>query len=370
MDVKKLQEPYLSRLTNMKRSLWCLRYLSVLLALPLAAGSVYVYVMNNAGTTVDVIDAATNKVVQTIDGIQVPESARFSPDGSRVYIGSLGEDALYVVDRKTGKKIKRIPLSGHVNDLQVTMDGKRVLICTRQKPGRLDIVDTQSLELVKSIETKDPLHDIELTKDGKYAVTGSPEGKLETYIDLQTDQIVGETHFDQGAMTFTIECNPDGSGKRIFQQLKQTNGFAVVDFATRKEVDRIKFPEMPNEFKAGTHTPRFMRCPSCAPAHGMTVSPDGKTLWGNSHNANSVFVYSLPEVKMIGHVTLPEINLPGHAPIPALPEWITFTPDGKRVYVTLSSMRSVIVIDAATIKEIARIQVGEIPKRDSAVAVP
>lgn len=355
---------------TMKRLSSYLRRACFLLSLPVAASSIYVYVMNNAGTTVDVIDAATNKIVQSIDNIDVPESARFSPDGSRVYIGSLGEDALYVVDRKSGKKIKKIPMSGHVNDLQVTMDGKRVLVCTRQKPGRLDIIDTASLKLVKSIEFKDPLHDIELTKDGKYAVVGSPEGELESYVDLRTDQIVGETHFDQGAMTFAIECNPDGSGRRIYQQLKKTNGFAVVDFATRKEISRVIFPVMPNEFKPGTHTPRFRRCPSCAPAHGMAVSPDGKTLWANSHNANSVFVYSLPDVKLIGHVTFPETNLPGHAPIPALPEWITFTPDGKKVYVTLSSMRQVMAIDAATLKEIARIPVGEIPKRDSAVEVP
>jgi YVTN family beta-propeller protein len=46
-----------------------------------------------------------------------------------------------------------------------------------------------------------------------------------------------------------------------------------------------------------------------------------------------------------------------------VPEWITFTPDSKRVYVSDSAARLVSVIDTETLKEVARIPVGEVPKR-------
>ena len=39
--------------------------------------------------------------------------------------------------------------------------------------------------------------------------------------------------------------NPDGSTKWIFAQLSGFNGFAVVDFATHKEINRIKLPDLP-----------------------------------------------------------------------------------------------------------------------------
>jgi len=46
-----------------------------------------------------------------------------------------------------------------------------------------------------------------------------------------------------------------------------------------------------------------------------------------------------------------------------VPEWITFTPDSKVVYVSNSGAGSVSAIDTNTMKEIAVIPVGEVPKR-------
>ena len=76
-------------------------------AIPLAAGTAHVYVTNRGGTTIDVIDTATNKVVETIKGIESPEVVRFSPDGSRLYIATRSEDVLDVMDRKSGKIFKK-----------------------------------------------------------------------------------------------------------------------------------------------------------------------------------------------------------------------------------------------------------------------
>jgi len=63
------------------------KYVFILFALPLLASSVRVYQTNSAGDEVHVIDAATNKVVQTIfKDIEVPHGVTFAPDGKRAYI--------------------------------------------------------------------------------------------------------------------------------------------------------------------------------------------------------------------------------------------------------------------------------------------
>ena len=67
--------------------------------IPLAAGSDLIYVTNRGGTTIDVIDAATNKVVHTIGNIESPEVVQFSRDGSQLYIFSRAENFLIVMDR-------------------------------------------------------------------------------------------------------------------------------------------------------------------------------------------------------------------------------------------------------------------------------
>jgi YVTN family beta-propeller protein len=93
------------------------------------------------------------------------------------------------------------------------------------------------------------------------------------------------------------------------------------------------------------------------------VAPDGKSLWVNSTLANAVFEYSLPDLKLVGHADLPVAHPVNHAPTGAVPEWITFSPDSKFVYISDSALRSVSVIDTHTLKEVALIPVGEVPKR-------
>src|SRR6202049_4690728 len=333
-------------LKNLKKDFRARRSMGLLLgmlfaAVPLMAATARIYVTNRGGTTIDVIDPATNKVVETIKGIESPEVVRFSPDGSLLYIASRSVDELYVMDRKSGKYLKKVPLSGWANDAMVTNDGKLILVCIRNTgtqavdAGALDIIDSKSLEKIKSIPVKRGLHDISVTGDGKFAAAGSPGGHFITVFDLQKMEIAWELPYDQGVLPLIIESNPDGSVHRIFAQLNQTNGFSVVDFATHKEVDRIVNHDEPNGFTPG--------CEGIS--HGIGIAPDNKTLWTNSRPANAVFVYSLPDLKLLGHVPLPETPVPGKANRGGGPAWITFTPDSKTVYVSTCGTKPITAID-------------------------
>lgn len=317
---------------------------------------------NRGGTTVDVIDPDTNKIVDVIKGIESPEVVRFSPDGSRLYIASRSDDnVLDVVDRASGKNIKKVPLSGWANEAVVTADGKLIVICIHNTTneamdvGALDIVDATTLEKVKSIPVRRGLHDIAVTRDGKFAAAGSPSGNFLAVFDLQKMELAWQVEYDQGIKPLAIESGPDGAGRRIYAQLGKSNGFSVVDFATHKEVARINVPDEPTGFDPGCE----------GVSHGIAVAPDDKTLWVASAKANSVFAYSLPDIKLLGHVSMPELKLPGKEPQGASPAWITLTPDGKTVYVTACALDTVSAIDAKTMKEVARISVGHMPDRDS-----
>jgi YVTN family beta-propeller protein len=315
-----------------------------------------IYITDSAGDTVEVIDPATNKVVQVIHGIELPHGVNFSGDGARVYVSNEAESVLDVVDRRSGGILQKVSLSGHPNNITVTKDGRSVLVGIRTDPGAIDVIDGTSLKRVKTIPVHGSVHNIYVTPDGKYAVTGSIETKSATVVDLQSDQIAWVVQFDKGVRPMAFEANPDGSTKRIFVQLSELNGFAVVDFAKHAEVARIKLPDQPGGL--GTAEGRLT-----TPSHGIGVSPDGKSLWVNSTFANAVFKYSLPELKLLGYVALPEVHPLGQPATGAVPEWITFTPDSKVVYVSNSGARSVSAIDTATLQQVALIPVGEVPKR-------
>ena len=93
------------------------------------------------------------------------------------------------------------------------------------------------------------------------------------------------------------------------------------------------------------------------------MTPDNKTLWVTSIPNNAVFVYALPDLKLIGEVALPSLKLPERGPIASVPNWVTFTPDSKTIYISNAAIKSVTAIDTASMKVKAVIPVGEVPKR-------
>lgn len=338
---------------------------AMLLPLALQAGTARIYITNSGGDTVDVIDPATNTVVQTIKDIECPHGVNFSPDGSRVYISNESEDVLDVVDRKTGQIIDKVPLSGHPNNIDVTKDGSKVFICIAEKPGAVDVIDTRTLKLIKVIPIKGPGHNVNITPDGKYAVAGSVAGKSLNVIDVATLEPVWELDMPNGVRPVAFEKNADGSTYRIFAQLSFLNGFAVVDFASHQLVAEVKFPEDEAHAEYGVAAGR-----GYTPAHGLAVSPDGKQIWAASTADNAVFAYSLPDLQLLGHVSLPVEKIAGGPTVPSIPQWLTFTPDSKTLYVSDSATKSVSVIDTQTFKDITQVAVGEVPKRINTLVLP
>ena len=326
------------------------------------ADTVRIYVTNSAGDSVHVIDPSTNKVVQEFKGPEAMHGVAFAPDGSRVYVSNESEGTLDVFERKSGKLIKQVALTNRPNNIAVAKDG-RIVVGIARGPGALDIVDPAQLKVTTSILVNGRLHNVYVTPDSKYVITGSIPGKIITVIDLAAEKIAWELKLDLGVRPMTIEANPDGSTKRIFAQLSDFNGFAVVDFAERKEVARIELPKTKTEFEtdAGRAT---------APSHGIGVAPDGKTLWVTSIPNNAVYVYSLADLSLIGDVPLPSLKLAGHQPISAVANWVTFTPDSKLVYVSNAGLRSVTAIDVKARKVVAVIPVGEVPKRINTLVMP
>src|SRR5215469_3520159 len=214
-----MQRQERSRIMIVKRIGLPFGYLSLLLALPLAASTVRIIQTNSAGDDVSIIDPATNKVVGVIHGIEVNHGAAAAPDGSRYYVSDEGESTLDVVDAKTLKVTKKIPLSGHPNNISISKNGKRVYVSIAVAPGAVDVIDTVSQEKVKSIPVKGAVHNTYVTPDGKYVVAGSIQSKTISVIDQKTETLAWALTMDLGIRPMAFSTNPDGSTKWVFVQL-------------------------------------------------------------------------------------------------------------------------------------------------------
>ena len=325
--------------------------LVLFLSLPLAASTVRIIQTNSAGDNVSIIDPSTNKVVGNIEGIEVNHGAAAAPDGSRYYVSNEAESTLDVVDTKSLKVTRSIPLSGHPNNISIGKDGKHVYVSIAKAPGAVDVVDTTSLEKIKSIPVKGAVHNTYVTPDGNWVIAGSIASKTITVISAKTETPEWSLVMDLGIRPMAFTVNPDGSTKWILAQLSGLNGFAVVDFATRKEINRITLPELPAgkaKYMVGGNE-----------SHGMAVTADQKTLVVNSRLNSSIYMYSLPDLKLQGSVEVGKS-----------PDWVTLTPDGKMAYVACAASDYVSAVDLVAKREVAKIHVGQVPKRNITAVLP
>ena len=168
-------------------------------------------------------------------------------------------------------------------------------------------------------------------------------------IDTTTDMPVWAHYFDLGVRPIAFDTNADGSTRRAYAQLTDFNGFAVLDFDSQKEVARIKYPDVDKKTEGhGGNT-----------AHGIAVTPDNKTLVANSSINSVVYVYSIPDLKLLGQANV------GHSP-----NWITLTPDGKFAYISLAGANSVAVLDIKAVKVVTEIKTGgQVPKRNATIVM-
>jgi len=302
---------------------------------------------NAAGDNVHVIDPATNTVVGIIKDIEVPHGVTVAPDGSRIYITDEALSTVDVVDARTLGIITRIKLSGHPNNLSVTPDGRKVYAGIARAPGAVDVIDTTALRNVKSVPVDGAVHNVYVTPDGKYAVSGSVGSGVISVIDTSTDTVTWSLKESSGVRPMIFTSRPDGSTDKLLVQLSNYHGIVEIDFASHKEVRRVPLPDI-----AGRQ--RETDGIQGSPSHGLAITNDGKTLWATSKYYDYVAALSLPDLTLIKTV-----DVGPH------PEWLTIPPGSNNLYVAVAGNNATMVVDTRTMKVVATIPVGQVPKRNA-----
>jgi YVTN family beta-propeller protein len=320
---------------------------------------------NSAGDNIHIIDAATNKVVGEVKGIEAPHGVATAPDGSRIYISEQATNSVTVVDGKTLQVTKRIPLSGNPNLIDLTPDGRWLYVAIAltyddlsefpqikaNASGGVDVIDTASLANVKTIAIRGGVHDLNVTPDGKYVIVGNsrgakPPANVMSVVDTRTNEIAWTLPMSPAPSPMALTKNPDGSTDKIYAQNGSLNGFAVLDFATRVSTNQIKLPDIAPDKQNPFGGP--------AASHGIAVTSDQKTL--NS----ALYAYSLPDLKLLGGAALGGKGA----------GWLTISPDDKTAYVANEHTNNVSVVDIKSLKETALIPVGFAPARNATWMTP
>jgi YVTN family beta-propeller protein len=110
------------------------------------------WVANAQDGTISVIDIAAKKVIATLQAnVRGANRLKFTPDGKRVLVSSLGGPDLVVLDAATRHEIKRIPIGHGAAGIVMQPDGARAFVAC-SPDNYVAVIDLHSLTVTGHIQ--------------------------------------------------------------------------------------------------------------------------------------------------------------------------------------------------------------------------
>jgi YVTN family beta-propeller protein len=302
------------------------------------------YVDNSLGDDISVIDLGTMKVTNTIKVGRLPHGLCASADGRRLFTTIESEKTLKIIDTATGKILDTIPVTGKPNECAATPDGRYVGVPIRDG-NSVDIVDTTIKKVVKVLPVREP-HNCFNTGDPNHIYVSSMAGNEIDVIDLKTMEYSAKVPVGGIPRPYAVTRDQ----QTLYTALTNLHGFVIADMASRKVVSKVELPPAPP-----------LNCPLevNTPTHGLALTPDERQLWVTSLADGGVYVYDVATKRIS-----PMIH------VGRCPNWISCSPEGQYCAVSNSDDDDTSIIDAHTQRELARVKVGNGPKRLLVVKVP
>ncbi|MCI0464029.1 MAG: beta-propeller fold lactonase family protein [Gemmataceae bacterium] len=211
----------------------------------------FVGVPIRGGDSLDIVDVTQGKVVKNLP-VKVPHNCYNHGSNDLMFVTSMGEDKVKLVDLKGLRYVAEIRVGGVPRPLAVTRDGK-TLYCALSDLHGFVIADIPGRKVVRKVELpplppgaklpvpRTPTHGLELTPDGKELwVTSCALDTIHVF-DTGRGEWVGKVGVGKGPNWVTF--SPDGRYCCVSNVL--SNDVSIIDRAKREEVARIKVGKMP-----------------------------------------------------------------------------------------------------------------------------
>ncbi len=283
-----------------------------------------VYVPNSESGTVDVIDPATYLVVDhfTVGGI--PHHIAPSWDLTRLYVDTEDDNALAVIDPRTGRAAGRIAVPDPYN-VYFTPDGSKAVVVA-EVLDRLDFRDPQTWELIRSVKIPwAGIDHLDFSADGSYLLASTEYGGVVVKVDIERLEIVGMVAV--GGLPIDVRLASDGSVFYVSNQGRQ--GVSVIDPVAMREVAFV---------------------PTGRGAHGLQVSRDTQSLYVSNRLAGTISVIDFASRRVTATWT-----------IGGSPDMLQLSPDGRQLWASGRFDGVVYVVDTATGSLLHTIAVGSSP---------
>jgi YVTN family beta-propeller protein len=191
---------------------------------------------------IGVIDLATGKLSRVLKSGQDPESFDLSPDGARVYVSNEDAAEMSVVDMATGAVQSRVKV-GEEPEGVTTRPGGREVYVTCEGDGEVVVIDTASGKIAARLKSGLRPRAVAFTADGATAFITNENDATVTVVDAVKHKISGHVRLPQVAGA-AVPPRPMGAtispdGSFVFVSLGRAQSIAVIDVKGRKLVRTI-----------------------------------------------------------------------------------------------------------------------------------
>jgi YVTN family beta-propeller protein len=310
------------------------------------SGAPLVYVTNEDGNSISIVDSGSDSVLSTMPVGKRPRGIRVSPDGSTIFVAVSGNpkappgvdertlpppdraaDGIAVIDARTHTLKTTFKSGQDPETFDVTSDGKKVYV-SNEDAGTVSVVDGGTGRVLKAIEVGGEPEGVTLTPDGRHVYVTSEEGHAIYVIDTARDSVIAT--IDVARRPRAVAFTPDGRKAYVTAEVGGT--VDVIDVAGRKRARSIRIP--------GTG----------AKPMGAAVAADGKLAYVTTGRGGTVAVIDTGADSVVAVIAA------GQRP------WgIAITPDGRKAYTANGPSNDVSVIDLATRRVVDTIKVGSVP---------
>lgn len=303
----------------------------LMLAMPAFAGTNRIFVSNERGNGLTVLNATDYSSVGFVKTGARPRGMLFSPDHKLLYVACGGVNRIDIVDVASMKVIDHLR---HIDDPE-TFDldnkGERLFI-SNEDAGELSIFDLASKQLAKSIKVGLEPEGVLLNHDDTKVYVASEGSNLVSVIDIASSHRV-DIGTDTRPRRFAV--TPDN--KELWVSTELAGRVNIIDVATNKVVGRIDF------------LPPGMRKEDVSPV-ALVIDKSGATAFVTLGRANHVGVVDVKSRQVIDYIL-----------VGSRPWGITFDQAQKRLFVANGASDDVSIIDVASHKVLKSVPVGHYP---------
>ncbi len=287
-----------------------------------------VWVADEGGDTLTVLDAGTNTVTATLTGLPDPHNVQVGKDEATVYASSTSTDRVVAIDAATYRVTASAATGAQPAHVIEAPNGK--VYVANSGDGTVSVYQTPQLNQVGRIEIGGMPHGLRAAADGSVILVADHMAGVVALIDPATDRKLGAVPVGEGPAQVAVTAD----GRFGYTGTTRPPAVVKVDLHARKVVGSVAVSASPVQ---------------------LYLTPDGASLVSADQGTREAPGHA---ASLIDTATM---TVRATVPTGTGPHGVVVDRTGTRAWVTDSYDNSVSVIDLASRSVVATVNVGDDP---------